>query len=113
MNSAETRFIVVESQTKVRSHIGETPNKNPIQYNDSRMSSILFNVVKLMPEDVPGSTLPAEPEDCNCDALRRWLKTRGLKQSGLRKEIVNRVKLSIPLNLDIILHCLYVLFFYL
>ena len=42
-------------------------------------------------DGVPGSNIEKEPENYTVDLLKRWLKCRGLKQSGKRNEIVQRV----------------------
>ena len=41
---------------------------------------------------VPGSKFTSCPEDYTVDQLKRWLKCRGLKQSGKRQELITRVK---------------------
>ena len=41
---------------------------------------------------VPGSKFTSCPEYYTVDQLKRWLKCRGLKQSGKREELITRVK---------------------
>ena len=38
-------------------------------------------------DGVPGSKFEKDPENYNVEQLRRWLKCRGLKQSGKREEL--------------------------
>ena len=57
-----------------------------------------FNVIKLAPEDVPGAILSAEPEDCTVLALQRWLECRGMKKSGNKPELLDRVKLCMRME---------------
>ena len=40
---------------------------------------------------VPGSKIEQDPQHYTVDQLKRWLKCGGLKQSGKREEIVQRV----------------------
>ena len=42
-------------------------------------------------DGVPGSKIEKEPENYTVDQQKRWLKCRGLKQTGKRTEIVQRV----------------------
>ena len=42
-------------------------------------------------DGVPGSKIEQGPQHYTVDQLKRWLKCRGLKQSGKREEIVQRV----------------------
>ena len=42
-------------------------------------------------DGVPGSKIEQDPENYTVEQLKRWLKCRGLKQSGKRGEIVQRV----------------------
>ena len=41
---------------------------------------------------IPGSKFEKEPEKYTVEHLKRWLKCRGLKQSGKRGELLNRVR---------------------
>lgn len=43
-------------------------------------------------DEVPGSKFTSCPEDYTVHQLKRWLKCRGLKQSGKRQELLTRVK---------------------
>ena len=60
-----------------------------------------FNIVKLLPEDVPGAILPKEPEDCTGVQLRRWLECYGQKKSGNKDTLVERVRGCMKLNVEI------------
>lgn len=42
-------------------------------------------------DDVPGSKFENDPSDYTVDQLKRWLKCRGLKQSGKREDLLQRV----------------------
>ena len=42
-------------------------------------------------DGVPGSKIEQDPENYAVEQLKHWLKCRGLKQSGKRGEIVQRV----------------------
>lgn len=46
-------------------------------------------------DGVPGSRFDQEPDNYTVDQLKRWLKCRGLKQSGKRNELLARVKACI------------------
>ena len=41
---------------------------------------------------VPGYRFDKDPDYCTVDQIKRWLKCRGLKQSGKRSELVKRVR---------------------
>ena len=43
-------------------------------------------------DGIPGSKFEKEPEEYTVEQLKRWLKCRGLKQSGKRGELLNRVR---------------------
>lgn len=50
-------------------------------------------IVILTEEDnVPGSKFTNNADEYTVDQLKRWLKCRGLKQSGKRGELLTRVK---------------------
>ena len=56
-------------------------------------SSSLHSLTVLTEEDgVPGSKFEREPEEYTVDQLKRWLKCRGLKLSGKREDLVQRVR---------------------
>ena len=56
-------------------------------------SSSLHSLTVLTEEDgVPGSKFEREPEEHTVDQLKRWLKCRGLKSSGKREDLVQRVR---------------------
>ena len=56
-------------------------------------SSFLHSLTVLTEEDgVPGSKFEREPEEYTVDQLKRWLKCRGLKLSGKREDLVQRVR---------------------
>ena len=46
-------------------------------------------------DGVPSSKIEQDPQHYTVDQLKRWLKCRGLKQSGKREEIVQRVASSL------------------
>ena len=41
---------------------------------------------------VPGCRFDKDPDNYTVDQIKRWLKCRGLKQSGKRSELVKRVR---------------------
>ena len=43
-------------------------------------------------DGILGSKFEKEPEEYTVEHLKRWLKCRGLKQSGKRGEFLNRVR---------------------
>ena len=51
-------------------------------------------------DGVPGSKIEQDPENYTVEQLKRWLKCRGLKQSGKRGEIVQRVSETKRLLID-------------
>ena len=55
-------------------------------------NSSAFNFVQLMPEDVPGAVITKDPADCTNLELQRWLECRGLNKTGLKAELITRVK---------------------
>ena len=56
-------------------------------------SNSLHSLTVLTEEDgVPGSKFEIEPEEYTVDQLKRWLKCRGLKLSGKREDLVQRVR---------------------
>ena len=50
-----------------------------------------MDIVELTEDDIPGARLD-EPGKANMEQLKRWLKCRGLKVSGRRAELVERVQ---------------------
>jgi hypothetical protein len=55
-------------------------------------TSASINLTTLTENDgVPGSYFEHDPSDYTVDQLKRWLKCRGLKQSGKRQVLVQRV----------------------
>ena len=55
-------------------------------------STSLRSLTVLTQDDgVPGSKFEREPEHYTVEQLKRWLKCRGLKQSGKREELLKRV----------------------
>ena len=50
--------------------------------------------IKLLEEDVPGAKLVKEPKDCSVVLLKRWLECHGLKRTGKKCELVERVLIS-------------------
>jgi len=56
-------------------------------------SSSLQNIANLTENDgVPGSYFEKDPENYTVEQLKRWLKCRGLKQSGKRSDLLTRVR---------------------
>ena len=52
------------------------------------------NTVVLYEEDVPGAKLMKDPNDCSVEELKRWLKCHGLKKTGKKVELIERVRLN-------------------
>ena len=50
--------------------------------------------IKLLEDDVPGAKLVKEPKDCSVVTLKRWLECHGLKRTGKKCELVERVIIS-------------------
>ena len=57
----------------------------------------MANCVVLVEDDVPGAKLVKKPEECSVEILKRWLECHGLKKSGKKSELINRVNQSISL----------------
>ena len=57
----------------------------------------MANRVVLVEDDVPGAKLVKKPEECSVEILKRWLECHGLKKSGKKSELINRVNQSIGL----------------
>ena len=55
-------------------------------------SSLHFLTVLTEDDGVPGFKFERKPEEYTVDQLKRWLKYRGLKLSGKREDIVQRVR---------------------
>ena len=54
---------------------------------------MLRSLTVLIDDDgVPGSVFDKEPKEYTVEQMKRWLKCRGLKLSGKRDELVERVK---------------------
>ena len=56
-------------------------------------SSLHFLTVLTEDDGVSGFKFERKPEEYTVDQLKRWLKYRGLKLSGEREDIVQRVRL--------------------
>ena len=56
------------------------------------VSSLRSLTVLANDDSVPGSLFEREPQEYTVEQLKRWLKCRGLKLSGKREELVERVK---------------------
>ena len=54
----------------------------------------------LKEDEVPGAKLLKEPEKCVVEELKRRLVCHGLKKSGKKVELINRVKDGLQLNLS-------------
>ena len=57
----------------------------------------MANHVVLVEDDVPGAKLVKKPGECSVEILKRWLECHGLKKSGKKSELINRVNQSIGL----------------
>ena len=55
----------------------------------------MANFIILNEEDVPGAKLSKDPTACDMEELKRWLECHGLKKSGKREILVERVRHSI------------------
>ena len=55
-------------------------------------SSLHFLTVLTEDDGVSGFKFERKPEEYTVDQLKRWLKYRGLKLSGEREDIVQRVR---------------------
>ena len=55
-------------------------------------SSLHFLTVLTEDDGVSGFKFERKPEEYTVDQLKRWLKHRGLKLSGEREDIVQRVR---------------------
>ena len=67
------------------------------QHSREMASSSLHSLTVLTEEDgVPGSKFERQPEEYTVDQLKRWLKCRGLKLSGKREDLVQRVRDILP-----------------
>ena len=51
--------------------------------------------IVLNEDDVPSAKLFKEPCNCSVEELKRWLHCHGLKRTGKKYELVERVRLSI------------------
>ena len=57
------------------------------------LSSLLHSLTVLTKEDgIPGSKFERELEEYTVGQLRQWLKCGGLKLSGKREDVVQRVR---------------------
>ena len=55
----------------------------------------------LKEDEVPGAKLLKEPEKCVIEELKTWLECHGLKKSGKKDELINRVRDGLKLNLPV------------
>ena len=62
---------------------------------DLNVSSSAKATVLTENDDVPGSKFESEPANYTVEQLKRWLKCRGLKQSGKREDLLARVNDSL------------------
>lgn len=68
-------------------------NERAVYENMTVASSSAQSFTILTKDDgIPGSKFEKEPEEYTVEQLKRWLKCRGLKQSGKRGELLNRVR---------------------
>ena len=51
--------------------------------------------IVLNEDDVPGAKLFKEPSNCSVEELKRWLHCHGLKRTGEKDELVEKVRLRI------------------
>ena len=63
-------------------------------YGNMTFASSSSRPFTILTEDdgVPGSKFEREPENYTVEQLKRWLKCRGLKQSGKREELLRRAR---------------------
>lgn len=54
-------------------------------------TSVLSLTILTEDDSVPGSKFQQEPDSYTVEQLKRWLKCRGLKQSGKRNELLQHV----------------------
>ena len=83
--------IYIAAPALVTSHL-VTDAVQPHLIPGNTASANSFNVVELLPEDVPGAIINKDPENCNMMELQRWLECRRLNQTGLKAVLVQRVK---------------------
>ena len=55
----------------------------------------------LKEDKVPGAKLLKKPEKCVIEELKRWLECHGLKKSGKKDDLINRVRDGLKLNLSV------------
>ena len=55
----------------------------------------------LKEDEFPGAKFSKEPEKCVIEELKRWLECHGLKKSGKKDELINRVRDGLKLNLPV------------
>ena len=55
-------------------------------------TSVRSSTVLTKDNGIPASKFERDPENYTVEQLRRWLKCRGLKQSGKREELLGRVR---------------------
>ena len=51
--------------------------------------------IVLNEDDVPGANLFKEPSNCSVEELKQWLHCHGLKRTGGKDELVERVRFNI------------------
>ena len=63
-------------------------------YGNMTFASSSSRPFTILTEDdgIPGSKFEREPENYTVEQLKRWLKCRGLKQSGKREELLRRAR---------------------
>ena len=68
-------------------------NSKRAVYENMTVASSSAQSFTILTEDdgIPGSKFEKEPEEYTVEQLKRWLKCRGLKQSGKRGELLNCV----------------------
>ena len=63
-------------------------------------TSVKMNRI-LKEDDVPGAKLGKTPEKCMVEELKRWLECHGLKKSGKKNELIQRVNDALKLDLPV------------
>ena len=58
----------------------------------SSISSSARATILTQNDDVPGCMFEGEPAHYTVEQLKRWLKCRGIKQTGKREDLLVRVK---------------------
>ena len=84
----------------IAKHCGKFRSKNVNNMATSDKITVK-NYSILTEDDVPGAKLKKDPESCIVDELKRWLECHGLKKSGKKAELVERVKEGLKTKLPV------------